>query len=44
MLRQHLTAVLALKLDLDFFEGSGTPPVLKGLKNVSSVQTETSVS
>lgn len=30
---------LALKLDLGFFEGSGTAPEPKGLKNVSGIQT-----
>ena len=43
VLRQHLTAVLALKLDLDFFQGSGTPPAITGLSNVANIQTETSV-
>jgi uncharacterized protein len=43
VLNNHLTATLALKLDLDFFEGSGTPPVLKGLANVSNIQTVATV-
>jgi HK97 family phage major capsid protein len=30
---------LALKLDLGFFEGVGTPPEIRGLKNVASIQT-----
>lgn len=38
-LTQHLMRVLGLKLDLGFFEGSGTPPEIRGLKNVSGIQT-----
>src|SRR4029078_1523625 len=30
---------LSLSLDLGFFEGSGTAPAIRGLKNVSGIQT-----
>jgi len=36
---QNLIRALALKLDLGFFEGSGTAPEIRGLKNVSGIQT-----
>jgi hypothetical protein len=35
----HLLRVLALKLDASLLEGSGTPPEIRGLKNISGVQT-----
>jgi HK97 family phage major capsid protein len=39
VLNDHLLKVLALKLDQALLEGSGTPPELRGLKNVLSKQT-----
>ncbi len=39
----NLFRSLALKLDLGFFEGSGTPPEIKGLKNVSGIGTVTTL-
>jgi HK97 family phage major capsid protein len=39
ILRNHLMAVLAVKLDAGLLEGSGTPPEPTGLKNVSGKQT-----
>lgn len=38
MIFDDLASGLALKLDLGFFEGSGTPPEIDGLKNVSGIQ------
>jgi len=38
VLNQHVATVLALRLDLAAFEGSGTVPEIRGLKNVSGVQ------
>jgi HK97 family phage major capsid protein len=37
VLRSHLATILALKLDLGIFEGSGTPPEITGIKNVSGI-------
>ncbi|MGI8462179.1 MAG: phage major capsid protein, partial [Solirubrobacterales bacterium] len=39
VLNDHLMKVLALKLDQQLLEGSGTPPQIVGLKNVSGIQT-----
>jgi len=38
VLNAHVAQVLALRLDLAAFEGSGTVPEIRGLKNVSGVQ------
>jgi HK97 family phage major capsid protein len=35
---RNMLRALALKLDLGFFEGSGTPPEITGIKNVSGIQ------
>ena len=42
VLNTHLLAVLALKLDAGLLEGSGTPPEIRGLKNIAGTQTVTS--
>jgi HK97 family phage major capsid protein/HK97 family phage prohead protease len=39
LLNAHVTTLLGLKLDLAVFEGSGTAPEIRGLKNVSGIQT-----
>jgi len=39
VLNGHLATMLGLKLDLAIFEGSGTAPAIRGLKNVSGIQT-----
>jgi len=39
VLNTHLLAMLALKLDLGIYEGSGTAPEVRGLANVSGIQT-----
>ncbi len=39
MLAANLARAAALKLDLGFYEGSGTPPEILGLKNQSGIQT-----
>lgn len=39
ILNDHLVRVLALKLDIGLFEGSGTAPEIRGLKNVAGIQT-----
>ena len=36
---QTMLRSLALKLDLGFYEGSGTAPEIRGLKNVSGITT-----
>jgi HK97 family phage major capsid protein len=41
VLRDHLLATLALKLDQQLLEGSGTPPDIRGLKNVAGISTVT---
>jgi HK97 family phage major capsid protein len=38
VLRNHLMRVVALKLDQGLLEGSGTPPEITGLKNISGKQ------
>lgn len=43
VLNAHLLRVLALKLDLGIFEGSGIAPEVRGLKNVAGIQTVTNV-
>jgi HK97 family phage major capsid protein len=40
---RSLIRSIGLKADLGFFEGSGTPPEITGLKNQGSIQTETSL-
>ena len=37
-LNDHFLKLQSLKLDLELLEGSGTPPEIKGLKNVSGTQ------
>jgi HK97 family phage major capsid protein len=39
LLETQVARALALKFDLGVFEGSGTPPEIKGLKNVAGIQT-----
>jgi len=39
VLNDHLLKVLALKLDAGLLEGSGTPPEVRGLKNIAGIQT-----
>ncbi len=39
VLTEHLTTMLAYKLDQQLLEGDGTPPNVRGLKNVASIQT-----
>ncbi len=39
ILNGHLLRVLALKLDIGLFEGSGTAPEIRGLANVPGIQT-----
>jgi HK97 family phage major capsid protein/HK97 family phage prohead protease len=39
VLNDHLLRVLGLKLDQQLLEGSGTAPQIRGLKNVSGIQT-----
>jgi HK97 family phage major capsid protein len=39
MLEMQLARAIALKFDLGVFEGSGTPPEIRGLKNVSGINT-----
>jgi HK97 family phage major capsid protein len=39
VLNDHLLRVLALKLDAGLLEGSGTPPEIRGLKNIAGTQT-----
>lgn len=39
ILNDHLLRVLGLKLDLGLFEGTGTAPEVRGLKNVPGIQT-----
>jgi HK97 family phage major capsid protein len=41
MLGANLARAAALKLDLGFYEGSGTAPEIRGLKNTSGIQTIT---
>ena len=38
VLNDHLLKVLGLKLDVGLFEGSGTAPEIRGLKNVVGIQ------
>jgi HK97 family phage major capsid protein/HK97 family phage prohead protease len=38
VLNDHLMIVLALKLDQGLLEGSGTPPEIRGIKNISGTQ------
>lgn len=38
VLNEHLARLLALKLDIAVFEGTGTAPQLRGLKNVAGIQ------
>src|SRR6266540_4596350 len=40
---RSLVRSIALKADLGFYEGSGTAPEIRGLKNVSGTQSETSL-
>lgn len=40
LLEKQMTRALALKLDLGVFEGSGTPPEIRGLKNVVGITTD----
>lgn len=37
VVRDNLVAAMALKLDLGIYEGSGTAPEIRGLKNVSGI-------
>lgn len=37
VLNSHVATILGLKLDLAMFEGSGTAPEIRGLKNVSGI-------
>jgi HK97 family phage major capsid protein len=39
VLNTHLLAMLALKLDVGVFEGTGTAPEVRGLANVTGIQT-----
>jgi HK97 family phage major capsid protein len=39
VLRDHLLRTLALKLDQQLLEGTGSAPEIRGLKNVASIQT-----
>jgi len=39
ILNSHLLTALALKLDAGLLEGSGTPPEIRGLKNIAGIQT-----
>lgn len=39
VLQDHLAVMIALKLDHAVFYGSGTPPAIKGMVNVSGIQT-----
>lgn len=39
LLEMQVARALALKLDLGFFEGSGTAPEIRGLKNVTGIST-----
>jgi HK97 family phage major capsid protein len=39
VLNNHLLRVLALKLDQQLLEGTGTAPQIRGLKNVAGIQT-----
>lgn len=39
VLTAHIATVLGLKLDLAAFEGSGTAPEIRGLKNIAGIQT-----
>jgi HK97 family phage major capsid protein len=39
MLEMQLARAMALKFDLAYFEGSATPPEIRGLRNVSSINT-----
>ena len=39
LLEKQMTRALALKLDLGVFEGSGTPPEIRGLKNTPGITT-----
>ena len=43
LLQMQVTRALALKFDLGVFEGSGTPPEIRGLKNVSGITTDSSL-
>lgn len=43
VLNNHLLQVLALKLDVGLFEGSGTAPEIRGLRNVAGIQSITGV-
>jgi HK97 family phage major capsid protein len=39
LLEMQMARSLALQMDMQFFEGSGTPPAIRGFKNVSSILT-----
>jgi HK97 family phage major capsid protein len=39
VLNDHLLQVLALKLDQQLLEGTGTPPQVRGIKNISGITT-----
>lgn len=39
VLNEHLFRVLGLKLDAGLLEGSGTPPEIRGMKNIAGIQT-----
>lgn len=39
MIGESLARAMALKLDLGYFEGTGTAPQIRGLKNVAGIQT-----
>lgn len=43
LLEMQLTRALALKLDLGIFEGSGTAPEIKGMKNQTGITTDSSL-
>jgi HK97 family phage major capsid protein len=41
MLAQSMARAMALRLDLGFYEGTGTAPQIRGLRNVAGIQTVT---
>jgi HK97 family phage major capsid protein len=43
LLETQVTRALALKFDLGCFEGSGTPPEIRGLKNVAGITVDSSL-
>lgn len=44
LLEMQVARALALKFDLGVFEGSGTPPEIRGLKNVSGITLDATLS